>query len=319
MLATAVTLLLLAAASPVRAQYPEQPIKAVVPFAAGGYVDGVARTFTDRLAKMLGRPIVVDNRAGAGGKLAEDMVSGAAPDGYTLLVSGVTRPTLMQMTADAARERDNLQIFDVIGVLAATPLVLTAANSLAVKDFQSLIARIRNEPDKHSYGSPGPGTPAHIVAAEIVRLFDLKIVHVPYRGGAPAHTDLVSGVIAWLMDTPGGARALIEARKITPIVVNNATRLRQLPNVPTMDELGYPQFTNQVSTIFLLAPKGTPRPVLERLNAAVIEAQKDPGVIARLDSLSLVAPPPDTTLERARAIAAAQIKAWDAAIKLVAP
>src|SRR6185436_7515152 len=138
------------------------------------------------------------------------------------------------------------------------------------------------------------------------------------RGGAPALADLAGGVIAWMTDTPGGARGLIEAGKITPISVNSAARLKHLPDVPTMAELGYPQFTHQVSTIFLLAPKGTRLPILQRLNAAVTEAQKDASVAARLDALSLLAPPPATTLEQARAMAENQIRAWENAIKMIA-
>jgi tripartite-type tricarboxylate transporter receptor subunit TctC len=138
------------------AQYPEQPIRTVVPFAAGGFVDSVARTFADRLTKTLGRAIVIDNRAGAGGKIAEDIVAAAPPDGYTLLISGVTRPTLARMGSDAGPQPDILGQFEVVGMLAATPLTLSAANRLEVRDFKSLIARIEAEPDKHSYGSPGP-------------------------------------------------------------------------------------------------------------------------------------------------------------------
>jgi tripartite-type tricarboxylate transporter receptor subunit TctC len=301
-----------------RADYPEQPIKIVVPYGAGGFVDSMARIFTDKLGSVLGKPVVVENRGGAGGKLGEDAVLGAAPDGYTLLISFVTRPTLAAATSPPGTpDTDMLKAFTVIAPLGTSPILMTASPSLGVKDFAGLIAKVKAEPGKYSYGSPGPGSESQIVSAQIVNRFGLEVVHVPYRGGAAALTDVAAGVLAWMVNTPSGSLPLIEGGKVVPLFVINPTRIKQLPDTPTTQELGITDLKDEVTSIFLAAPVGTPRPVLERLNAAINEIQKDPAVAARLATLAFVAPAPDTSLEAARALAAAQIDAWATAVKSV--
>jgi hypothetical protein len=182
-----IALLLALAASPARAEYPEQPIRVIVPFVAGGFVDGFARIFTERLAGVLGKPVVVENKPGAGGKIGDDFVAAAPPDGYTLLIDDVTRPVLLTFGNPGAPAEDMLKTFALAGMLGTSPGVLTAAPALGVKDFAALVAKMRAEPGRHGYGSAGAGTPSHVVSAQLVRLLDLNVVHVPYRGGANAH------------------------------------------------------------------------------------------------------------------------------------
>ena len=155
----------------------------MVPFAAGGYVDGFARIFTDRLGALLGKAVIVENKPGAGGKIGDDYVASARRDGLTLLIDDVTRPVLTTLTNPDVAPNELLDNFALAGMLGYSPIILTAAPALGVKDFASLIAMVKAAPGKYSYGSPGPGTPSHVVSAQIVRLFGLDVVHVPGRRG----------------------------------------------------------------------------------------------------------------------------------------
>jgi tripartite-type tricarboxylate transporter receptor subunit TctC len=308
----------LAVSAALRAEYPDQPIKAVVPFAAGGYVDGFARIFTDRLGALLGKAVIVENKPGAGGKIGDDYVAASRPDGLTLLIDDVTRPVLSTLTNPDVAPNEMLENFALAGMLGSSPIILTAAATLGVKDFASLIAKVKAAPGKYSYGTPGPGTPSHVVSAQIVRLFRLDVVHVPYRGGAATLADVAGGTLAWMVNTPNSALPLIDAGKVVPLFVIGRKRLKQLHDVPTLEEIGYPQFTDEIGTIFLMAPAATPAPILDRLNEATNRVQKDPEVIARLDALALVAPPPDISRAAIRALAAGQIAAWTRAVSMAA-
>jgi tripartite-type tricarboxylate transporter receptor subunit TctC len=292
-----------------------QTIKVIVPFPAGGFIDTVARTFSQTIAMDLNVPMIIENRLGAGGKIAEEYAAAAPPDGQTLLINLVLRPTLTATIPPDPNEMDMMKSFAIIGSLASTPLFMSAPPSLGVKDFPGLIAKIKAEPGKHSYGSPGPGTPSQIVSAMIVKQFGLDIAHVPYRGASAAVADLTSGILAWVIDTPGGAGALVEAGKVTPMFVSSSARIRQLPEVPTLIELGYPQFADQLSTVFLMAPAATPLPILQKLNLAVAKAQKNQAVQTALDNLRLIPGPADQTLYQARTAAADQIAKWTDSIK----
>ncbi len=311
----AMVLMAVAASAPARAEFPEQPIKVIVPFAPGGFVDGFARIFTDRLGAVLGKPVIVENKPGAGGKIGDDAVAAAPPDGYTLLIDDVSRPILATLTNPGPPSEDTLKAFTLAGMLGYSPIVLTVAPSLGVRDFAGFIAKMRAEPGQHSYASAGVGTPSHAISAQLVRLFGLNVVHVPYRGGANALTDVAAGTVAWMVNTPNSSLALTEAGRLVPLFVIAPQRLKPLPDVPTLTELGYPQFENEISSMFLLAPAATPRPVLERLNAATNQVQKDKDVVARLAALALSAPPADISLAAIRALAEKQVAAWTAAVQ----
>ncbi len=312
---SAVFLLTLAASSPARADYPEQPIRVIVPFVAGGFVDGFARIFSDRLGARLGKPVVIENKPGAGGKIGDDFVAAALPDGYTLLIDDVARPVLAKVANPDARDENMLQTFAFAGMLGTSPGILTASPALGVKDFAGFIAKLRAEPGRHSFGSAGAGTASHVVSAQLVRMFGLNVVHVPYRGGANALADVASGTIAWMVNTPNSSLPLIEAGRLVPLFVMAPHRLKPLPDVPTLAELGYPQFSEEISSIFLMAPAATPVPVLERLNAATGEVHREGEVAARLEALALSPPPADITLAGIRALAEKQLAAWTAAVR----
>ena len=157
------------AATQARAEFPDQPIKVVVPFAPGGFVDDFARIFTDRLGAVLGQPVIVENKPGAGGKIGDDMVAAAPPDGYTLLIDDVNRPILATLANPGPPSDDILKTFAFAGMLGYSPIVLTVAPALGVKDFSGFIAKMRAEPGRHSFASAGVGTPSHVISAQLVR------------------------------------------------------------------------------------------------------------------------------------------------------
>jgi tripartite-type tricarboxylate transporter receptor subunit TctC len=312
---SAMMLVLFASATPaLTAEYPDQTVKVVVPFPAGGFMDAVARVSTERLARSLGRPVVVENRAGAGGKIGEEFVANSNADGYTLLISLVIRPTLMQVVGSGGREIDILDAFVPIGPIGSSPMILNVSPNLGVKDFATFVQKIRSEPDKHNYASAGTGTPSHIASAQLVRQLGLKAVHTPYRGGAPALQDLAAGIVSWIIDTPTGSLPLIQGNKIVPLVVLNPTRIKQLPEVPTLAEGGHSSFKDEVMAVYLMAPAATPKPVVDRLSAALMELQADPAVKARLENIA-IEPAPPTDVRATRRVVHEQIEAWDKAVK----
>jgi len=313
---SAVLLGMFAGIQPAIADYPDQPVKVVVPFAAGGFIDTVARVATERLARSLDRPLIIENRAGAGGKIAEEFVANSKPDGYTLLIGLVIRPTLMQALPAPEPDIDILKAFVPIGPIGSAPMLLNAAPALGVKDFASFAAKVRSEPGRYTYASAGIGTPGHIAAAQLARQFDLKAIHAPYRGGAPALQDLASGVVSWIVDTPTGSMPLIQADKIVPLALINPTRLKQLPNVPTFGELGHSAFRDEVMSVYVMAPAAAPKPVIDRLGAAVLELQADPSVKSRLEAISIEAAP-QTDLQATRKMVQEQIEAWRKAVNQV--
>jgi tripartite-type tricarboxylate transporter receptor subunit TctC len=313
---SALILAILANAAPAgAADYPDRALKVIVPFPAGGFIDTVARIASQHLSSSIGQPLVVENRGGAGGKIGEEFVAKTDPDGYTLLVDIITRPTLMQAVNTGEPETIDIQkAFVPIGAIGASPMILNVSPDLGVKDFASFVQKIKSEPGKHNYASAGLGTPSHIVSAQLVRELGLKAVHTPYRGGAPALQDVASGVMSWMVDTPSGSLGLSQAGKIVPIFVVNPTRVKELPDVPTLAELGYPSFTNEIMAIYLMAPAGVPKPVIDRLSAAMMQLQADAAVRSRLEKIA-IEPSARADLQATRAQVSEQIDAWDKAVK----
>lgn len=297
------------------AQTSRSTVRVVVPYGAGGFIDSVARGYTQVLSEDLKQTLVVENKVGAGGKIGEEFAALAAPDGNTLLISLALRPTLARVTTPEAKDIDILGSFEVIGSLGSTPLLMSVPPSLGVKSFPDLIAKIRAEPGKHSYASTGIGTPSQIAGAMLVKKLGLDIAHVPYRGGAPALPDLMSGVVAWLIDTPTGSGALVESGKVVPIFVTDAQRMKEFPDIPTLREFGHPEFDRMISTVFLMVPAKTPLEILERYHAALLRAQRSEPVRNMLQSLRLSPPVLDMSRSDAKKAAAEQIAVWEQTIK----
>jgi tripartite-type tricarboxylate transporter receptor subunit TctC len=246
--------------------WPSRPVRIVAPVAPGGGVDLVARTMADRLTKVFGQSFIVDNQSGGGGVIASQAVARAAPDGYTLMLGYVgthgTNPAVRKVPYDAVNG------FTPIGMVGGTPNVLVVTPGLPVKSVQEFIAYLKANPGKASYGSSGPGTLTHLVMEQFKQSTNTFIVHVPYRGIGPAIMDVLGGQTQAMF--PGLAAALphIKGGKMRPLAVTGTSRHRLLPDVPTLEELGYKDFDG-VQWYGIVGPANMPRPVVARLNAEI--------------------------------------------------
>ncbi len=262
------------------AAYPQQPIKLLTGFAAGGPTDLVARAFADSAAKGLGQPVVVENKPGANALLATEAVAAAKPDGHTLLAAATNHTMLPalyggRMKADAARG------FQPVCTLGSSATVLVVGPSLPVKTLADFLAQARARPDGASFGSPGLGSSPHLATESLRQRSGLRLVHVPYKGAAPAVTDLIGGQIDLMMATVGSVLPHIQAGKLVALAVASPARSALLPQVPTFDEAGLKGLV--VDTWYgLLAPAGTPAPVLATLERQVADFHKNAQVRERL-------------------------------------
>jgi tripartite-type tricarboxylate transporter receptor subunit TctC len=261
------------------AEYPEQPIHLLVPFPPGGAVDIVARLMSAKMAAILGKQIVVENKAGAGGIIATEAVAKAAHDGYTLLlttpnhtINGAMRTSLPYNT-----EKDLVPI----SVLADVPEVLVSYPGAPYKTFAELVAYAKKNPGKIDYASAGLGTLPHVTMELLAHRLGIKLNHVPYRGAAPAMTDLLAGVVQLKLDTYATSHPYVVAGKLRMLAIASSHRSDLAPDLPTIAELGVPGYEG-VLWIGMMAPAGTPQPVVERLVAAAQTAAKDPELAARL-------------------------------------
>jgi tripartite-type tricarboxylate transporter receptor subunit TctC len=246
--------------------WPARPVKIIAPVAPGGGVDLVARTMGDRLGKAFGQTFFVDNQSGGGGIIASQAVAKAAPDGYTLLLGYVgthgTNPAVRKLPYDA------INGFTPIGMVGGTPNVLVVTPGLPVKSLKEFIAYLKANPDKFSYGSAGQGTLTHLVMEQFKEAAKISMVHAPYRGIGPAIVDVLGGQTQAMF--PGLAAALphIKAGKMRPLAVTGTTRHRLLPDVPTMEELGFKGFDG-VQWYGIMGPANMPRPIVVQLNAEI--------------------------------------------------
>ncbi len=253
--------------------YPSKPIKLIIPYAVGGSTDQTGRLVAKSLAERLGQPVVVENRAGAGGTLGQDFVAKAAPDGYTLLFSAAGPLTVTPHTY-AKLGYDPVKSFEPIALVATQPLLLVVKPELKVNNVGELIADGKARPGKLSYGSFGNGSAAHLAGEHFKALTGVDMVHVPYRGSGPALVDLVAGQIDLMFDVFSTAAPLVKGGRLRAIAISSDERSPQFPQVPTMKQAGVEGF--EAGTWFgLLAPANTPGPVIDRLsretNAALRE------------------------------------------------
>ena len=257
--------------------WPTKSITLIVPYAAGGFGDTRMRLLARKLSDKLGQTVVVENKGGAGGVIGTAIVAKATPDGYTIgsghLAPLAVNPTMMEkMPYDVSRD-----IAPVI-LIENSPLVLSVSNAVPAKNLVELIALAKKEPGKLTFGSSGIGG-AHHLSGEMFREdAKIDIVHVPYKGGAPASTDLMAGHLSMMFEMGYAAMPSIKAGKIRPIAVTSAKRIEVLPEVPTMAESGVPGFESY-NWQGIIAPAGTPAPIIARLNVAFNEILKDPDVV----------------------------------------
>ncbi|MBX9823793.1 MAG: tripartite tricarboxylate transporter substrate binding protein [Xanthobacteraceae bacterium] len=282
-------------AGPLSAQtYPERPIRFFVPFPAGGSTDAVARALAPALEKILGQPVVVENRAGAGGMLGVDAVAKAAPDGYTIGIAGAGALGV-NIGERVKRPYDPVKDLALISRAAASPFILVAPQSLAANSLRDVINLAKASPGKLSLGHGGNGTAMQLVALTFVSMADVKMNLVPYRGTAPAVTDTIAGHVQLGVADPPPSMGAIREGKLKALAVTSTKRFSVFPDVPTADEMGLKDF--DISGWFgVAAPKATPPDILKKLNAAVVAALNDPEVARRI-SLVGMEPTPSTPEE----------------------
>jgi tripartite-type tricarboxylate transporter receptor subunit TctC len=264
--------------------YPSRPIKIIAPVQPGGGVDLVARTIGDRLGKVLGQPIVVENQSGGGGIVGSMATARAAPDGYTLMVGYVgthgTNPAVRKLPYDAIKD------FTPIAMVGGTPNVLIVPPTLPVKTLAEFLQYAKSNPGKLSYGSSGPGTLTHLAMEQLKLATGADLVHVPYRGIGPAFTDILGGQTQAMF--PGLAAALphINAGKVRPLAVTGLKRHPLLPDVPTFEELGYKGFDG-VQWYGIVGPANIPPAIVKRLNDEINRLLESPELRERLSSEAL--------------------------------
>lgn len=262
------------------AAFPDKPITLVVPYPAGGATDTVGRMLAKGLGQRLGQNVIVDNRAGAGTVIGATMVAQSPADGYRLLISSNTTFTV-NPALKPRLSYDPLRSFEAIGIIGTSPLVLLAHPALPAADVKTLVAMARREPGRLTYGSFGSGTTSHFAGEMFKVMAGIDIVHVPYKGSAPAMTDLIGGQVQLTFDTNVAALPQLAAGKVKAIAVTSRQRSPSLPAVPTIAEAGYPDY-EMVPWITVVAPRGLPAPVKAMLVKALQETLADPGTRAEL-------------------------------------
>lgn len=290
--------------------YPERPIKLVVPYAPGGSADIAARLVADEWAKALGGTIVIENKGGAGGNIGVDAVAKAAGDGYTIglqTVSLAINPSLF-----ARMPYDTQKDLAPIGMVASSQHVLVVNNQLPAKDLKGLLAMLKAEPGKYTYGSAGPGSTFHMAAELFKSVANVPIEHIPYRGGGPALMDTIAGQVNMSFPVLSAAQQQVQAGKLRAIGVTGPKRSALMPDVPTIAEAGLPGYAFE-TWFMVFAPAGTPQPVIARLNAALNTALNAPALKARMVREGF--DPMPTTPEQARARLAKEMPLWAKLIK----
>lgn len=299
----ALTVPLAATAQP--APWPAKPVRLVVGYAAGGATDQIARLVGSRLTELLGQPVVIDNRAGANSNLAAESVAKAAPDGYTLYV--LTIANTINASLYPRLGYDPLKDFEPIGLIAKIPNILVVNPAMPVRGVADFVRHARNAKDGLSFASSGNGSSIHL-SGELFKLqARVAMLHVPYKGSAPALTDLLGGQVHAMFDNAPSALPHVQAGRLKALAVTGRQRSPLLPEVPTLAESGFPGFDVQ-SWFGLAAPAGTPRATLDLLHAALSKALATPELRARLQLMA--ATPEPGTREQMRALTASEIKRW---------
>jgi tripartite-type tricarboxylate transporter receptor subunit TctC len=267
-----------------QAEFPERAVTLVVPFAAGGSTDVVARVIAERMSTDLGQQVVVQNVGGAGGSLGAGNVARAEPDGYTILMGTVATHALNPLILKN-KPYDAETDFAPVSLLVVVPNVLVVNPQLPAKDVKELLALLKAEPEKYSYASSGNGTPLHLSGELFNAMAGVKMQHVPYKGSGPALTDVIGNQVPIMFDNLPSSSGHIKAGTLRALAVTTAERAPSFPDVPTMAEAGIPGYETYTWNA-LFAPKDTPKDVVDRLNASAKVAMADPAVVERMKEFS---------------------------------
>ncbi|HLQ92294.1 MAG TPA: tripartite tricarboxylate transporter substrate binding protein [Xanthobacteraceae bacterium] len=310
LMACTIALLLTGAAVAQQRTYPEKAVRVVVPFPAGGAADALPRIVAERLRQIWNQPVVVENRAGAGGNIGASVVAAAEPDGYTLFSSPpgpfVINDSLYKQLSYNPTE------FEPIVILAEVPSVLAVRKEFPAATVGELIAYAKANPGKINYASQGRGTISHLTAEMFQSTAGVKMTHVAYRGSAPALIDLAGGVVDLIFDNLASIHAMHNAGRVRIYAVASPDRVALLPDIPTLKELGLTDFQS-VTWFAIAAPAKTPAPVLNRINETVAAILQEPAIAAQYQALG-ARPVGGSAAEMAKLIAAERIR-WGAVIK----
>jgi tripartite-type tricarboxylate transporter receptor subunit TctC len=273
--------------------YPAKTIKLIVPFPPGGFTDATARVIAQHLGARLGQSVVIDNRPGAGTSIGAEMVARAQPDGYTLLYSGASTFTVNPVLLPNL-PYDPLRSFSVVGIVCRTPMMVLAGPGVPANNVKELVALVNANPGKYAYGSFGSGTISHMAAEVFNKAVGIKLLHVPYKGSGPLMNDMVGGQVPLSFDTLVSAAPQLKAGKVKAIAVMTKERTALVPDVPTVAESGYAD-VDVVTWIGLVAPAGTPDPVLRKLReeVAAVVAMKEVQEAFRAIGVEPVRPDPE--------------------------
>lgn len=308
----AIAALALAAAAPALAQaYPSKPITLLVPYAPGGATDIIGRVIAEELSQSIGQRVVVENRAGAAGSIGAAAVARSAPDGYTLLMGALTSHSI-NMNLQAKPGFDLKKDFVPVTLAGTVGLALVVHPSVQAKTIPELIALAKAKPDEFNYASSGNGSPQHLAGEMFNARAGTKLGHVPYRGSGPAMTDMIGGQVKVMFDTIPSVLQHVNAGSLKAIATTGREPSPFMPDYPTAIAQGLPDF--EIGSWFgVLAPAGTPQPVLDRLNAEIGKALKSPKALEAM-KLQGVTPKPGTSAE-ASALIDSEMKKWGELIK----
>lgn len=291
--------------------WPSRPITIVVPFPAGGGTDLAIRSIQPQLQKELGQPLVIDNRAGAGGTIGSGLVAKAAPDGYTAVLA-TTSTHAVSVSVYPRLPYDPLRDFAYAGFIGTSPYVLAVDPATGAKDVKELLERIRKSPQKFSFASVGPGTVSHLLGEQFKSYVGVPLVHIPYRGAAPAYTDLMGGQVQLIFDNPAGLVPYIRSGKLIAVATTGQSAM--LTGVPTFAEQGVPNFTQSL-WYGVAFPRGTNGVAIERFNRALNKVLSDRAVVADFAAKGINARPGSPA--ELQAAVASDIPSWGRIAKAV--